>query len=171
VDGALAASAHVIEATFDTQPIDIAFLEPESCLVVPQPDGVTVHTESQGSVYDHAQIARILNLDPARVEIALAASGGAFGAKEDLNVQCHAALLAKVTGRPASLVLSRAESLRFHPKRHPMVMDYTIGADAEGRLTALRARIVGDTGAYASVGEITAALTAVYGRYREPVRF
>src|SRR5207249_8416434 len=69
VDAALAASAHVIEATFDTQPVDIAFLEPESCLVVPQSHGVKVHTESQGSVYDHAQIARILNLDPAHIEI------------------------------------------------------------------------------------------------------
>ena len=37
----------------------------------------------------------------------------------------------------------RRESLRFHAKRHPMVMDYTVGADEEGRLPALRARIVG----------------------------
>ena len=88
-----------------------------------------------------------------QIRVTQVSNGGAFGAKEDLNVQCHAALLARVTGRPALLVLSRAESLRFHPKRHPMVMDYTIGADAEGRLTALRARIVGDTGAYASVGD------------------
>src|SRR4029079_6727272 len=86
VDAALAESAHVIEATFDTQPIDIAFLEPESCLAVPQPHGVLkIDAQSQGSSYDHAQIARVLNVDPSRVEIALAASGGAFGAKEELS--------------------------------------------------------------------------------------
>ena len=48
VDAALATAAHVIEATFDTQPIDIAFLEPEACLVVPQGDGVKVHTRESG---------------------------------------------------------------------------------------------------------------------------
>ena len=82
----------------------------------------------------------------------LVSCGGAFGAKEDLNVQGHAALLALRTGRPVKLTLSRAESLRFHVKRHPLTMTYTVGCDAGGRLTAVRARITGDTGAYASVG-------------------
>ena len=80
-------------------------------------------------------------------------TGGAFGAKEDLNVQGHAALLATVTGRPVLVTLSRKESLRFHSKRHPMWLDYTVGCDDDGQLTAVRARIVGDTGAYASVGD------------------
>ena len=71
VDAALAKAAHVIEATFQTQPIEIAFLEPEACLAVPQGDGVKVFTDSQGSVYDHQQIAKVLNLDPKHVEIAL----------------------------------------------------------------------------------------------------
>ncbi len=83
----------------------------------------------------------------------LVANGGAFGAKEDLNVQGHAALLAAHTGRPVRLTLSRAESLRFHVKRHPLTMTYTVGCDAQGRLLGLRARIIGDTGAYASVGD------------------
>src|SRR5207344_3080177 len=67
-------------------------------------------------------------------------------------VQGHAALLAHVTGRPVLLALSRGESLRFHPKRHPMTLTYSVGCDEDGRLVAVRARIVGDTGAYASVG-------------------
>jgi xanthine dehydrogenase molybdenum-binding subunit len=49
-------------------------------------------------------------------------------------------------------VLTREQSILLHPKRHPLTMDYTVGCDAEGRLTGVRARIVGDTGAYASVG-------------------
>jgi xanthine dehydrogenase molybdenum-binding subunit len=68
-------------------------------------------------------------------------------------VQCHASLLARVTGRPVLLTLSRRESIRFHPKRHPMWLEYSAGCDEDGRLLALRARIVGDTGAYASVGD------------------
>ena len=57
------------------------------------------------------------------------------------------------TGRPVKLTLSRAESLRFHVKRHPLTLTYTVGCDSDGRLLGLRARIVGDTGAYASVGD------------------
>ncbi len=152
-DAAIAASAHVLRETFRTQVIEHAFLEPEASLAVPEQDGYHVYSQGQGVWEDRRQIASFLGLSPQRVRVTLVSNGGAFGAKEDLNVQCHAALLAHVTGRPALLVLSRAESLRFHPKRHPMVMDYTIGADEQGRLTALRARILGDTGAYASVGD------------------
>jgi len=153
VDAALAASAHVLRETFRTQAIEHAFLEPEAALAVPDGDGYHVYSQGQGVWEDRRQIASFLAIPEPWVRVTQVANGGAFGAKEDLNVQCHASLLAHATGRPALLVLSRAESLRFHPKRHPMVMDYTIGADAEGRLTALRARIVGDTGAYASVGD------------------
>ncbi len=153
VDPALASSAHVVTETFRTQFIEHAFLEPESSLAVPQEDGsVDVYSQGQGIWEDRRQIASFLGEPEDRVRVTLVSSGGAFGAKEDLNVQCHAALLARMTGRPARITLSRAESLRFHVKRHPITMEYSVGCDAEGHLTAVRARLVGDTGAYASVG-------------------
>ena len=153
VDAALASSAHVMTETFRTQFIEHAFLEPESSLAVPQEDGsVDVYSQGQGIWEDRRQIASFLGEPEDRVRVTLVSSGGAFGAKEDLNVQCHAALLARMTGRPARITLSRAESLRFHVKRHPITMEYSVGCDAEGHLTAVRARLVGDTGAYASVG-------------------
>jgi xanthine dehydrogenase molybdenum-binding subunit len=92
VEAAFAAAAHVIEAKFQTQAIEPAFLEPEACLAVPQGNGIKVHTQSQGSSYDQQQIAKILNLPPDEVEIALAASGGGFGAKEELSIQGQTAL-------------------------------------------------------------------------------
>jgi selenium-dependent xanthine dehydrogenase len=170
VDAALAASAHVIEATFETQPIDIAFLEPEACLVVPQADGVKVHAESQGSVYDHVQIARILNLDPAKVEIALAASGGAFGAKEELSIQGQTAVAAYLLQRPVKTVLTRRQSTQHHVKRHAMTVALTVGADADGRLLALRSRIVADAGGYHTTSAKCALRAACHstGVYRIP---
>ena len=69
-----------------------------------------------------------------KVLATLVSSGGAFGAKEDLGVQGHAALLACRTGRPVKLTLSRADSLRFHVKRHPLTLTYTVGCDGDGRL-------------------------------------
>jgi xanthine dehydrogenase molybdenum-binding subunit len=169
VDASLAGSAHVLTETFRTQVIEHAFLEPESALAVPEDGVMHVSSQGQGVWEDRRQIASFLGLPEDRVRVTQIANGGAFGAKEDLNVQCHAALMAHLTGRPVLLTLSRAESLRFHPKRHPMTMEYTIGADAEGHLTAIRARIVGDTGAYASVGD--KVLERAAGHACGPYRF
>ncbi len=152
VAAALAAAAHVVEETFTTQRIEHAFLEPEACLAVPDGDQLTVYSQGQGVHDDQWQIAAILGLPLERVRVELVTNGGAFGGKEDLSIQGHAALAAHLLGRPVRLVLSRAQSILLHPKRHPMTLHYTVGADEQGRLTAVRARIVGDTGAYASVG-------------------
>jgi xanthine dehydrogenase molybdenum-binding subunit len=101
---------------------------------------------------DRRQVAAFLGIDEEDVFVELVPNGGAFGGKEDMAVQPHAALLARLTGRPVKLTLTREESIRVHPKRHPIKMHYKVGCDAEGRLTAVWARMLGDTGAYASVG-------------------
>jgi selenium-dependent xanthine dehydrogenase len=171
VDAALAASAHVLEETFWTQRVEHAFLEPESSLAVPGDDGtMEVFTQGQGVHEDRRQIAAVLGWDPRQVRVTLVPNGGGFGGKEDLTVQHHAALLAQATGSPVKLTLSRDESMRLHPKRHPMRLDYTVGADAQGHLTAVRARIVGDTGGYLSVGGKVLERAAGHscGPYRVP---
>jgi len=154
VDAALANAGHVVTETFRTQAIEHAFLEPESSFAIPDEDsGLRVYSQGQGVWEDRRQIASFLGVPDERVRVTQVTTGGAFGAKEDLNVQCHAALLARLTARPVLVTLSRKESLRFHSKRHPMWLEYTAGCDDEGHLVAVRARIVGDTGAYASVGD------------------
>ena len=170
VDAALATAAHVIAATFQTQPVEIAFLEPEACLAVPQANGVRVHTASQGSLYDRAQIAKVLNVDLAEVEIALAASGGAFGAKEELSIQGQTAIAAYLLQRPVKTVLTRPQSTQHHVKRHAMTVTLTVGADAEGRLVALRSRIVADAGGYHTTSAKCALRAACHscGAYRIP---
>jgi len=152
VDAALAASQHVIEQTFVTQRIEHAFLEPEACLALPAGEGVKVFSQGQGVHDDQQQIAAVLGLSLEKVAVELASSGGAFGGKEDLSIQAQTALAAHLLDRPVKTVLTREQSLRIHPKRHPIILHYRVGADAEGRLQAVRARIIGDTGAYASVG-------------------
>jgi len=152
VDAALAESAHVVTEVFRTQFVEHAFLEPESALAVPEDGRMHVYSQGQGAWEDRRQIASFLGVAPGEVRVTQVATGGAFGGKEDLNVQCHAALLARATGRPVNVTLTRRESIRFHSKRHPMWLEYTAGCDEDGRLTAVRAHITGDTGAYASVG-------------------
>jgi xanthine dehydrogenase molybdenum-binding subunit len=170
VDGALAIATHVIEGTWRTQPVEIAFLEPEACLVLPQDNGVTVHTDSQGSVYDQQQIARVLNIDPKEVDVRLAPSGGAFGAKEELSIQAHTALAAHLLRKPVKTVLTREQSTQHHVKRHAMTVTLTAGADAEGRLVAVRSRIVADAGGYHTTSAKCALRAACHtcGPYRVP---
>jgi len=101
---------------------------------------------------DQKSIAAILNLPLEQVEVQLVPNGGGFGGKEDLSVQGHAALFAHLLQKPVKVRLTRDESILMHPKRHPLRMDYTVACDAKGKLTAVKADIIGDTGAYASVG-------------------
>ncbi|MGE0493009.1 MAG: selenium-dependent xanthine dehydrogenase [Vulcanimicrobiota bacterium] len=151
-ESALSQSAYVVRETFTTQRIEHLFLEPESALAVPTESGIHLYTQGQGVFDDRRQVAAFLGLEVDQVEVELVPNGGAFGGKEDMTIQAHAALLARLTGRPARVTLSREESVRMHPKRHPIQMDYEVGCDEQGRLTAVRARMLGDTGAYASVG-------------------
>ena len=154
VDAALAASAHVVTGTWSTQRIEHLFLEPESALVEPgdRPGTFKLYSQGQGVFDDRRQCASFLGMDEGDFAVELVPNGGAFGGKEDMSVQAQTALLAKMTGRPVLLTLTREQSIRVHPKRHPITMSYTVGCDAEGHLTAIKAHMVGDTGAYASVG-------------------
>jgi aldehyde oxidoreductase len=170
-DAALQSSAHVVEATFSTQLIEHAFLEPESCLALPLDDGRwQVYSQGQGVFDDRRQIASFLGVPEARLNLTLVSNGGAFGGKEDLSIQGQTALLSLLTRQPVKLTITRDESIRLHPKRHPIKMTYTVGCDSEGRLTAVRARMIGDKGAYASVGTkvLERAAGHACGPYRVP---
>jgi len=153
VDAALAASAHTVHQLFQTQRVEQAFLEPESTLAVIRPDGgLHVYSGGQGIWDDRDQIAAILDVPIEQVSVELVSNGGAFGGKEDLSNQGQTALAAWLLQRPVKCTLSREESLLLHAKRHPIRIDAEIGCDADGLLTVLRVRMVGDSGPYASVG-------------------
>ena len=152
VDSLLESSAHVVRETFQTQRVEHAFLEPESTLAIPTEDGLYVYTGGQGIWDDRNDIARVLGVDPFLITTELVSNGGAFGGKEDMSNQAHTALAAWLLNEPVQITLSREQSLLMHPKRHPIRMTYEAGCDVNGKLTALRARMLGDSGPYASVG-------------------
>jgi len=156
VETALTASAHTVSETFQTQRIEHAFVEPESTLAVPTGTGdeqsLHVYSGGQGIWDDRNDIAAMLGIETDRVTTELVSNGGAFGGKEDMSNQAHTALAAWHTGSPVKITLSREESLLMHPKRHPIRMRYEAGCDADGKLTAIKVRMIGDSGPYASVG-------------------
>ena len=154
VESQLAGSAFVVKETFNTQRIEHAFLEPESTLAVPNVESGTMHVYSggQGVWDDRDQICSLLGISTETVTVELVSNGGAFGGKEDMSNQGQTALAAWLLQQPVKCTLSREESLLMHAKRHPIEMEYTVGCDANGKLTAVRARMIGDSGSYASVG-------------------
>ncbi len=153
VDGALAAAPHTIHEIFRTQRVEHAFLEPESTLAMPDGNGgLHVYSGGQGIWDDQSEIAAILDVDVSDVTVELVSNGGAFGGKEDMSNQGQTALAAHLLGRPVVCTLTREQSFRMHAKRHPIEIEVWAGCDAEGRLTALRSRMIGDSGPYASVG-------------------
>ena len=154
VDAAFTQCAHIVEQDFSTQRIEHAFLEPESTLAVPSLDSSSIHVYSgvQGIWDDRNDIANVLGIDNSQVTVELITNGGAFGGKEDMSNQAHAALAAWLLKVPVKCTLSREESFLMHAKRHPIEMSYKIGCNEVGEILALHVRALGDSGAYASVG-------------------
>jgi len=141
----------VVTGEYEVGMQDQAFLGPESGLAVPDGEGgVDLYIATQWLHVDRDQVAESLGLPPEKVRLELGGVGGAFGGREDLSMQIHACMLALHTGRPVKIVYNREESFFGHVHRHPCRMRYEHGADRDGRLVYVRARIVLDGGAYAS---------------------
>ncbi len=152
-ESAYESSPHKLHEVFQTQRIEHAFLEPESTLAVPKEDGTLhVYSGGQGVWDDRNQIAAVLGIPQDQVTVELVSNGGAFGGKEDMSNQAQTALAAWLLKKPVRCTFTREQSFYVHAKRHPIRIESWAACDADGKLTALKARMVGDSGPYASVG-------------------
>lgn len=142
----------VVEGTYDIGMQDQAFLGTEAALGFPDHDGhgVEVHVATQWLHEDQKQMAACLGIPENRVRLVLGGVGGAFGAREDISLQVHTALLALRTGRPVKMQYGREESFFGHVHRHPARVWMRHHADADGHIIKIEARFVFDGGAYAS---------------------
>nr|WP_315987969.1 molybdopterin cofactor-binding domain-containing protein [Desulforamulus aquiferis] len=143
----------VVENTYYTQRAEHAYLEPETSLATIDVSGnVTIWTSTQYVFRDRRQIAPVLGIPTNRVRVIQAATGGAFGGKDDITTEIQAGLLALKTKRPVRVTWSRAESMVCSTKRHPMKIWCKTGATKDGRLVALEGTVYSDKGAYCSIG-------------------
>ena len=150
-EGAIARSKYVISQHFETPWTEHAFLEPECAVSYLDRDGDVMILSTDQSAHTTLHECCLL-LGTKKVKVQNQLVGGGFGGKEDMTVQHHAALITYVTGLPVKVKFSRAESLLVHPKRHPFWMDFTIGCDENGIIQGVKAKVVSDTGAFASLG-------------------
>ncbi len=171
VDVGFAEADEIVEHTFNTPFMEHLFMEPECSIAVPRNDGgMDVYVGSQIPFEDQRQVTEALGLPREMVRVKGQKTGGAFGGKEDIAGQIHAALLAQATGKPVKLLFTRRESMLVHPKRHATSIRVRLGAKKDGTLTACQTELYGDTGAYASLGVavLTRATTHSCGPYIIP---
>ena len=143
----------VVDEVYEVPHQEHAYLQPEAGTAYIDEEGrVTIEIGGQWTSEDREQVAHVLGLPEDRVRIIYKAIGGAFGGKEDMSNQGQTALAAWLLGRPVKTTFSREESFLVHTKRHPIRMEYEVGCDADGKLLAVKARMIGDSGPYASVG-------------------
>lgn len=160
----------VVEGSYEIGMQDQAFLGTEAALAVPDHDGggVEVYVATQWLHEDQKQMAKCLALPPEKVRLVLGGVGGAFGAREDISLQVHTALLALRTGRPVKMQYGREESFFGHVHRHPATIWMRHHATAEGEIVKIEARFVFDGGAYASTSSavLINGITHAQGPYR-----
>ncbi|MDR2865227.1 MAG: selenium-dependent xanthine dehydrogenase [Spirochaetaceae bacterium] len=152
-DAVISQSKYVITRHYSTPFTEHAFMEPECAIASPDgEDGLILYSAGQ-SIYDEQrECARMLGIPKEKIWVKGQFVGGGFGGKEDMSVQHHACLAAFLLKKPVKVLLDRQESINLHPKRHAMEMDFTTACDENGKLTAMKAVIISDTGAYASLG-------------------
>lgn len=170
VESALKEADVVITNRYTTQRIEHCSIETEAGVAYMDNDMLVIKAGTQNPHYDRRDVARVLGIPMNKVRIIQATTGGGFGGKLDISVQCFLGLAASKLCRPVRLTYDRHESFIATGKRHPFFIDYTTAANKEGKLLAVKARIFGDTGAYASYGPATLLRAAVHatGPYEVP---
>jgi len=157
VDASMDESDIVVEDDYFFEGTTHTPIEPHCA--IGQWDGVgklTVWSATQVPHYLHRELARVLEVDQACVRVLQPLVGGAFGGKsEPFDLEFCVAKLAMITGRPVKILYTREEVFYAHRGRHPFHMKYRTGANRDGKLTSVDAKILLDGGAYASFGLVT----------------
>ena len=161
----------VVESWYETPFNEHAYLEPEAGVAWKDEDGrITVQLATQNPHENQQQVAAALGIPVEDIRVIQAPTGGSFGGKLNHQVAAILALAALKLSRPAKLVLARSESLVSTEKRHPFKMRFKTGANRDGKLLALEAELIANTGAYASYGKavLERALIHASGPYEFP---
>ncbi len=170
VDSAFAKCEVIVENSFHVPQVSHAFIEPEATIATYEDGIVTFWSSTQNPHFDRGEVASMLNIGQNRVRSIQAVTGGGFGGKLDISTQCHAALAAYHVKRPVKIVHTREESMTISSKRHEMFLKYKTGADKNGKLLAMEAEMLMDTGCYGSYGlaVITRSVVHASGPYEIP---
>ncbi len=149
VAGAFKAAAHVIRAEHVIPRLVAVPMEPRGALAAPDGDRLTVWSSSQSAYRPRAQLAQILGREPASIRVVVPDVGGAFGSKGTIPVETPlVALAALELGRPVRWTEDRHENFLSAPQGRGLRAAVELAFDADGRILALRGRLLADLGGY-----------------------
>jgi CO/xanthine dehydrogenase Mo-binding subunit len=150
VEADFAQCDHVFEESFSTSPVWPCYLEPFGAIAQWDASGrLTIWSGLQSVFHARAEIAKALGISVSNVVVKAPFVGGAFGGKIWIrNFHAIAAVLARKTGRPVKIVLTRQEE--FLCSRTRVAADITIklGFRKDGTLVCKQTRVLADNGAY-----------------------
>jgi len=159
-----------VEGEYEIGMQDQAFLGLESALAIPDSNGagLEMYVATQWLHEDRKQIADCLNIPEENIRLVLGGVGGAFGAREDISLQVHTALLAMKAGRPVRISYGREESFYGHVHRHPAKIWMKHHGDLNGKIVKIESRMVFDGGAYCSTSPavLINGITHTQGPYK-----
>ena len=171
VDAGLAEADHVITSRYIADGSHAAPIEPRAVVAQWEGDKVTIWTSTQVPFDARAGVCETLGLPANRVRIIVPHLGGGFGGKCGFHYEAHIAALARAAKRPVRLVFSRREEFVAPDRRREgMVIDITTGVRNDGGITARKAWIAIDNGAYTADSGFFSQLAAMHvsGPYRIP---
>ena len=166
-----AAADLIVEGEYRCGHQEQLYIETNGVIAVPGTgDEITVYGSMQCPYYVHRALKVLLGLPDHLVRVVQTETGGGFGGKEEYPsmIACHAALLARKSGRPVKLVYDRVEDMLATTKRHPAIVRHRTGVTRDGRLTAIDIDAVFDGGAYATLSAVVLSRGVIHasGPYR-----
>jgi xanthine dehydrogenase YagR molybdenum-binding subunit len=163
VQAGLAGAATRVDVTYTTPVQHNNPMEPHAALAAWEARGqLTVYDSTQGPSSDRDKIARVLGLPPERVRVISPHVGGGFGSKGTTRPPAIlAALAARAVGRPVKVALTRQQMFELTGYRTPTIQRLALGADADGKLTAVAHDVIEQTAIRTEFAEQTAACTRV----------
>lgn len=154
IDAGFAKADHIIENTVECGGQEHFYMESQACVVYPGEFGqMEVHSSSQHPSETQRLVAEALGLPFHHVVCIVKRMGGGFGGKESqaAPIAAYAALVARDLNCPARLVLTKDDDMKITGKRHPFKNEYKVGFTKDGVITAFKATLQGDGGAYADL--------------------
>jgi CO/xanthine dehydrogenase Mo-binding subunit len=172
LDDGFARADLVIEGEYRTGHQEQLYIETNGVIAVPDGDRMTVYGSLQCPYYVHRALKVLFDVPDDKVRVIQTETGGGFGGKEEYpsHIACHAALLARKSGRPVKLVYNRVEDMVATTKRHPAIVRHRTGVARDGQLIAMDIEVVLDGGAYCTLSPVVLSRGVLHasGPYRCP---
>ena len=139
----------VIERTFTTRPVHQGYIEPHACLISVAPDGkTTIWSSSQGQFMVRAMTSMLTGIPQSDIRAIPAEIGGGFGGKTIVYLEPLATMLAKKSGRPVKMVMTREEVMRATGPTSGSKSTVKIGATKDGKIVAAHGTFYLQAGAF-----------------------